>query len=246
MAFKQQALVFIHGYNVDFENAVRRAGQIAYDLQFDGPVFVLSWPSRQRYLDYFTDRETVDIATEQLKNFLQRVVAPLGAEKVHVIAHSMGNMVLLRALSDLTDGDATRRPAIGQVIDAAPDVAPEVFAQFSAKIRSKGGNLTVYASAADKALWVSKWLWGRPRVGYITGDGPTLIDGVDTIDITKAGMRLFSINHDVYASSPIIVADMRSILVGSGAPHERTKEFGAVKLPNKGQYWRYEAFKPKN
>jgi hypothetical protein len=34
---KEQILLFVHGYNVSFDNAVRRAGQIAYDLNFDGP-----------------------------------------------------------------------------------------------------------------------------------------------------------------------------------------------------------------
>src|SRR5262245_12280183 len=40
-----QALVLVHGYNVSFDNAIRRAGQLAYDLEFDGPVFVFSWPA---------------------------------------------------------------------------------------------------------------------------------------------------------------------------------------------------------
>lgn len=234
--FKNQALVFVHGYNVDFDNAVRRAGQIAYDLSFDGPTFVFSWPSRQRYLDYFTDRETVDIAIEQFKGFIQRVVVPLGAAKVHLVAHSMGNMVLLRALSDLSEHKPSRRLVIGEIIDAAPDVAPDVFAQFAAKIRSGGGNLTVYASAADKALWFSKWLWGRPRVGYIAEDGPSLIAGVDLIDITSAGMAIFAINHDVYASSPIVVSDMRRIIGGERPPDKRTREFSPISS-QKGKYW---------
>ena len=175
-----------------------------------------------------TDRESVDVAIEQLKGFLQRVVIPLNAAKVHVVAHSMGNVVVLKALSDLSELDPSRRPVIGEIIDAAPDVAPDVFGQFAAKIQTGGGNLTVYASAADKALWLSQWLWDRPRVGYITGDGPELIKGVDVIDITSAGMALFAINHDVYASSPIVVSDMRSILVGERPPDRRTKEFSPV------------------
>ena len=167
-AFNNQLLVFVHGYNVDFDNAVRRAGQLAYDLNFDGPTFLFSWPSRQRYFSYLTDRESVDIAVEQLKGFLQRVVIPLNAAKVHLVAHSMGNMVALKALSDLSELEPSRRPIIGEIIDAAPDVAPDVFGQFAAKIQTAGSNLTVYASAADKALALSvalgpaaRWLYHR-------------------------------------------------------------------------------------
>ncbi len=235
-AFENQVLVFLHGYNVDFDNAVRRAGQIAYDLNFDGPTFLFSWPSRQSYFGYLTDRETIDIATEQFKDFLARVVVPLKASKVHLVAHSMGNLILLRALSDLSARDASRRPILGEVIDAAPDVAPGVFRQFAGKIQAAGGNLTVYASAADKALWLSNWLWDRPRVGYIPDDGPELISGVDLIDITRAGMALFATNHDVYASNPVVVADMRKILGGERPPEKRTKQFHPVDS-QQGKYW---------
>jgi esterase/lipase superfamily enzyme len=243
-AFKNQILLFVHGYNVDFDNALRRAGQIAYDLNFDGPTFLFSWPSRESYFGYLFDRESVDVAIDKLKGFLQHVIIPLNADKVHVVAHSMGNQIVLKALSDLSELDPSRRPVIGEVVDAAPDVAPDAFGQFAAKIQAGGGNLTVYASAADKALWLSKLVWDRPRVGYITGDGPELIKGVDMIDITSAGMSLFATNHDVYASSPIVVADMRSILVGERPPDRRTKEFSPASS-NKGKYWIYRALTEK-
>jgi esterase/lipase superfamily enzyme len=241
-AYRNQVLIYIHGYNVDFENAVRRAGQIAYDLNFDGPTFVFSWPTRQSWLSYLTDWQTVDVPIEHLRGFLQGVIAPLNASKVHVVAHSMGNVVLLRALNQLMDLDPARRPVVGEIIDAAPDVAPEVFSQFATKIRAGGGNLTVYASAADRALVVSRWLWGRQRVGYIAGGTPELIDGVDLIDITRAGMALFAINHDVYASSPVVVSDMRNILLGERPPDKRTAEFTSV-TTKKGKYWVYQGLK---
>jgi esterase/lipase superfamily enzyme len=45
-----EALVFIHGFNNSFEDALRRAGQLAYDLRFDGPVFAFSWSSEGSFL----------------------------------------------------------------------------------------------------------------------------------------------------------------------------------------------------
>jgi esterase/lipase superfamily enzyme len=42
--FPKQAFVFVHGFNVSFENALRRTAQIAYDLNFDGAPFLFSWP----------------------------------------------------------------------------------------------------------------------------------------------------------------------------------------------------------
>src|SRR5262245_47059391 len=39
-AFKDQAVVFVHGYNTGFDNALYRTAQIAYDLKYDGATFL--------------------------------------------------------------------------------------------------------------------------------------------------------------------------------------------------------------
>src|SRR5262249_57794412 len=44
-AFKDQAVVFVHGYNNPFDYALYRTAQMAYDLKFDGHAFLYSWPS---------------------------------------------------------------------------------------------------------------------------------------------------------------------------------------------------------
>ena len=43
--FQDQALVFVHGYNNLFDDALFRTAQIAYDLKYDGAAFLYSWPS---------------------------------------------------------------------------------------------------------------------------------------------------------------------------------------------------------
>jgi len=42
----KNAFIFVHGYNVTFEDAARRTGQMAYDLGFDGAPVFYSWPSQ--------------------------------------------------------------------------------------------------------------------------------------------------------------------------------------------------------
>ena len=54
---KKDALVFVHGYNTTFKDALFRAAQLAYDLKFDGPVFVYSWPSGGAVTSYVYDLE---------------------------------------------------------------------------------------------------------------------------------------------------------------------------------------------
>jgi esterase/lipase superfamily enzyme len=42
---RREVLVFIHGSNVAFDDALYRTAQITYDLGFDGPPILYSWPS---------------------------------------------------------------------------------------------------------------------------------------------------------------------------------------------------------
>lgn len=249
-----QALVFVHGYNVSFESAIRRTAQIAYDVKFDGGAFLFSWPARGSFMDYFSDRDTVDIAAGHLREFLESIVGETKVTKIHFIAHSMGNMVVLRALEEIVREGSTLGSVIGEVVNAAPDVDPDVFAQMVRKIKARGANFTLYASRKDKALWLSSWMRDRPRAGYIKDIPLIVLDRarkatlVDTIDITEAGSSgwydLFGLDHDVYSSSPIVVADMRRIFErGERPPDVRTKEFRPVVL-QQGKYWRLVAPPP--
>jgi esterase/lipase superfamily enzyme len=51
-AAAKDAFVFIHGYNVSFEDAARRTGQIVFDLHFVGAPIFYSWPSNGKVADY--------------------------------------------------------------------------------------------------------------------------------------------------------------------------------------------------
>src|SRR5690606_24759700 len=46
------ALVVVHGYNVDFQEAARRTAQIGFDLRVDGVTAFFSWPSKGKILPY--------------------------------------------------------------------------------------------------------------------------------------------------------------------------------------------------
>jgi esterase/lipase superfamily enzyme len=236
--FHRRAFIFIHGYNVSFENAVRRAGQIAFDLDFDGPAFLFSWPSRGQILGYLADRDEVDVTAEHLKQFLKTYVLASKVESLHIVAHSMGNMVLLRAIEKMREDNSIAALPLGEIVTAAPDVDPDLYSQFVAKVASTGAHVTLYMSADDRALWLSSWLRGRPRAGFVLG-APSAIAGTETIDITGVpSVSWFALNHDVYASTPLIVGDMRGVFLGERPPDRRTKEFSRVDLGAQ-VFWKY-------
>ena len=69
---QKSAFVFVHGYNVSFEDAARRTAQIAYDLKFDGAPIFFSWPSQAAILQYTVDENNVSWAAPHLLQFSYR------------------------------------------------------------------------------------------------------------------------------------------------------------------------------
>ena len=169
---------------------------------------------------------------------MRLVVAETKATKIHLIAHSMGNVVLTEALAQL-DRDTVDRLKFGELILAAPDIDPARFTQVFQAMQTRGARGTVYASGADRALGLSGWLRGAARLGYITVDGPTLVSGVDTIDITDVGFSLFGLNHDVYAASPVIVGDMKRLLLAGERPPDKRSKALQLTTTKQGTFWRY-------
>ena len=156
---RRQALVFIHGFNVSFEDATRRAAQIAYDLGFDGAPIVFSWPSQGGAgpLDYQHDVRNADLSADTLYQFLNDLTQSTNEIRVDVIAHSMGNRVLSAALqrfAALTQSGRIRR--FQHVALLAPDIDAELFRRVAPQIASTAQRMTLYASSRDVALELSR------------------------------------------------------------------------------------------
>lgn len=239
--FKEHAFVFVHGFNTTFEAALYRTAQIAYDLRFDGAPFLYSWPSKGQIglQDYSYDRESSGQAEPFLRQFLEFVTKETGARSVSVIAHSMGNQVLLPVLRDLKR-TAPEGVVIDQIILAAPDVDRDTFEFLAREITGVGRGITVLAASNDRALEASRRFWGGvPRAGDVPPEGPIVIPGIDTIDVTATSTEVLSLNHSGYAQKKQLIDDMRALLrSGERPPQKRTPMIEAVTTP-RGAFWRY-------
>ena len=87
----KSALIFVHGYNVSFEDAARRTGQITYDLNFDGLSVFYSWPSDGKTAKYMDDEADIQWSQTNIERFLLDFTSKSDAENIYLIAHSMGN-----------------------------------------------------------------------------------------------------------------------------------------------------------
>ena len=238
-AFKDQAVVFVHGYNTEFDYALFRTAQMAYDLKFDGAALLYSWPSASGVTGYYYDRESSEQAEPYLREFLALVVNDTGAKSVSVIAHSMGNMPLLRVLQAL---GPSLPPGVrlNQVILAAPDVDRNLFENLAANLRQYGNGITLYCSANDRAMEVARRVAGGiPRAGDVPTEGPLVIAGIDTIDITQTGSDYLALNHSSYAEKSALLNDIGLLLLtGERPPDRRIPILQRVETP-RGEFWRY-------
>ena len=242
-AFKDQAVVFVHGYNTSFDYALYRTAQMAYDLKFDGAAFLYSWPSLGDFSGYGYDRESSVQAEPYLKQYLELVLKETGAKGVSVIAHSMGNLPLLQVLRDL----GPTLPAdvrLNQIIMAAPDVDRNVFENIAADLQKYGRGLTLYASSNDRAMQVARRVAGGiPRAGDVPGDGPIIIEGIDTIDVTQTSLDYLALNHSIYAEKSALLNDIALLLQTGERPPDKRIPILELIDSGKGKFWRYPAMR---
>lgn len=201
--------VFVHGFHNTFENAAFRTAQIAYDLNFSGAPAFFSWPSQGNVVDYPTDESNAGAAVQDLRVFLTELITRTKAKKIHLIAHSMGNRVLTRAVKEmslsLSDG-----PLFNEVVLAAPDMDAKTFKDVIPEVAKKVERVTLYASSRDKALVVSNVLHGEYQRAGESKPAPVIVNPIESIDVSSV-----TDGHSYIADDGHILDDLNNILKNS-------------------------------
>jgi esterase/lipase superfamily enzyme len=228
---ERSTLIFIHGYNVKFSEAAIRAAQIGFDLKVPGVMALYSWPSKAVVGSYLADSDSIASSETYLIEFINRVAKASGNAKLNIIAHSMGNLGLIRAL---TAGFADKRlegVKFGQIFLAAPDIVVNLFKLLAKVYPQCSERTTLYISAVDNALLVSRLLHTNQRTGY--SPPVTVVDGIDTVEATHIDLGL--LGHGYYAGSAPVLYDMATLIRGNVAPDKRSGLFPDA--TNDGKYW---------
>jgi esterase/lipase superfamily enzyme len=249
----RDSILYIHGFANTFKSSLVRAAELKHQLAADANVAVFSWPSDGEvflYEPYMRDREDArasghamakairilarylhSITTEDQRRDTRRSLldgedVPLGPceQKIHLVAHSMGNYALrfgVVALRDDFHGQQVR--LFDKVLLMAADADDDALSEpdkmaFLPQIAEK---ISVYHTPHDRALWVSETTKGnRERLG---SDGPfnnrALPDKIDAIDVTAVlGQDPDATNHQYYRLNPAVLTDMRAVLAGAATP----------------------------
>lgn len=205
-----RVLVFVHGYNNLFEDAVYRFAQIAHDSKAPAVPVLFTWPSRGKLLAYPYDRESANYSRDALERLLQDLAAEPSVREVAVLAHSMGNWVTLEALRQQAIRKGAVPKKITNVMLAAPDVDVDVARTQIDGMGPARPRFTLFVSQDDRALGLSGVVWGgTARLGAIDPTKEPYRSELEkyrigVIDLTamNAGDRL---NHGKFAEAPEVV-----------------------------------------
>ena len=253
-------LLFVHGFNVKFDDALVRAAQLSNDLSrnpnFDvGAPVLYSWPSAGALSleDYRSDRENSLAAAPYLEQFLDVLTEDIDVSRINIIAHSMGNRVLTKALEDYAR-DYLERHDRGDELEfrillVAADVERDIFAAANGVFDNLDANVTIYTSDTDRALHISGLVNQAKRLGDTDTNKPYIrpAQNYQTIDATAATTQLFGIGHNYYSDNPTILWDMMCT-IGETNPQDRALEVARFgDLPDGEQYYRVNtSLSPKN
>ena len=229
----KSALAFVHGYNVTFEDAIRRTAQIANDIHFNGPALAFSWPSQGGVIPYTIDGTNITKSARLIEQFLEKTLDCSKVERLYVLAHSMGSQGVTSAIISLVQ----RRPAfasrIQEIILAAPDIDGGLFRETIApKLVKCGKRVTVYSSSKDLALKMSKRVNGYQRAG---DSSPYIITiaGIESIDASNIDTSL--LGHSYIAEERPLIDDLFMLI---------RHRMGAAQRPLKksanNKYWMFE------
>lgn len=215
---KKSMMIFIHGYNVSFKDAVYKSAQIKYDLTYDSPILLFSWPSKGAIRSYQADKENALYSAKCLASLLD-LVQSFGIEEVVVVAHSMGTFCLSEALLRVNESTSFQRLAL-----AAADIEKIAFTtHYAMHINRVFEQTTLYISSTDVALIASDFLNESDRVGDAR-DNILVVKDMETIDMSNLDKGLFSLRHSYISENNRALDDLYYFLVqGVKASSRRLK-----------------------
>ena len=208
-------LIYVHGYRQTFEGAVLDAARLSDGIKFRGATMAFSWPSKAGLFDYAYDRESAVWSRDAFERVLGSVMANPTRGRVHIVAHSMGTMLVLESLRQVYGryGDAAA-DRIGAVVFASPDIDLDIFTSSMARIRPLASKITVITATNDRALALSSRVAGGiTRVGAAEKTALEQL-GLRVVDASQYGWGI--VNHDLFMSNAEVRRVIRRAVDGGG------------------------------
>src|SRR5215469_6752055 len=221
-----KVLVFVHGFNNRFDDAVYRFAQIVHDAKTPAIPVLFTWPSRgeARLRAYTYDRESANFSRDALEGLLDMLAKQPRVTEVNVLAHSMGNWLALEALRGRSMR-ATRSLAnlkadkLKNVLMVAPDVDVDVFRTELLRMGEYRPRISLFVSHDDQALGVSQFIWGGvQRLGDVDPDQEPYRseferDRIEVFDLTSLKSADNNAHGRAFDEAPTVATMVRDRLI---------------------------------
>jgi esterase/lipase superfamily enzyme len=168
-----KVLVFVHGFNSRFDEAVYRFAQIVHDSKAPAIPVLFSWPSRgvvglRAYQDDF---ESATNSRDAVAQLLDTIGGNANVKEVTVVCHSMGCFLALEALHSRAVRAGKIGDKVKNVLLVAPDVDINLFRTQMREMGSGRPRFALFLSQDDHALKLSKSIGGGvARLGDVDPD----------------------------------------------------------------------------
>lgn len=260
MMNKTDVLIYIHGFNVSWHEAVGSAlamqemlnNSPARDPTQNLLVILFSWPSDGMalpFVSYKSDRTEAQASGYafgrgmlKVRDFLMKLKKDGGdlcGQDIHLLCHSMGNYVLqntIERIYDHTSGSALPR-IFEHIFMCAPDVDDNVLepGMEMGRVHELARFVDVYHNEGDKAMYVSDYTKGNPeRLGTKGAARPMqLHNKVQQIDCSPVVKGQGLVEHSYYLMGKVNDDIRQSI---DGITHEDQRR-GRDKSPAAPNVW---------
>jgi esterase/lipase superfamily enzyme len=206
----ESVLVFTHGYNTSYQEAVYRFAQIVHDSGYRGTAVLFAWPSRATTALYLADRDSSTYSRDYFEATLRDIAGVRGVKEINILAHSMGNWLTIETLRQAKlKGRPDFNGKLGDVILASPDIDNDVFRTQLDVIGRLKRPITVLVSGDDEALQASAALaGGQQRAGQVTAKDLQVSDmakkyGLRVIDLSGVDAGAAG-NHSKFAQAGVV------------------------------------------
>ena len=205
---ERDVFVFVHGFNVDYDHAVTRAAQMAEDMPFNGAVVCYSWPSQASRFKYKTDQIIADASAAVLAQFLTDLGDSLPNDvTINLVAHSMGNRVLMQAMNRLP-GRFAYPQRFNEVVLAAPDVGVTRFKALLPSHQSCQPSCDAVRQRRRRPLMLSWFVNREQRAG--DSAQPLRVEHLETVDVSRVDVGFMG--HSYYGSNRSVLRDLFSVI----------------------------------
>ena len=202
-------VIYVHGFNTDQHEMLVRTGMIEDGLAaagFRGAVVAFDWPSQGQVTAYNPDLAAARASAPHLvPDGVRPLVARLGAQPLHLLCHSMGCYLTLRARSGVGEVPGAPSVQLDEVIFAAGDVEAELLrrgAGGALVMQHRCNRFTNFYSVADRVLQFSGALnGGRQRAGVVGLPDPAGDNAVDVYTTAQFRKHVPGIDQDDYILS---------------------------------------------